>query len=131
LVAKPLSFEFGLDEQWRGLIRDTKPRAGERAVYTMTTRSGESGEAYALVAFLPNMTGSGSILLVAGTTGEGTQAAGEFISDENRASAALKAMGIDPAGPPRYFEILLKVQAIAGSPSRSSVLAARLVREPE
>lgn len=131
LLGKSLSFEFGIDEKWRGLIRNTKPRAGERTVYTMTTRSGETGEAYAVVAFLPNVTGPGSVLLVAGTTGEGTQAAGEFISDENRASKALRAMGIDPFGPPRYFEILLKVQAVAGSPSQSSVLAERVIREPE
>ncbi len=129
LLGKSLSFEFGIDDQWRGMIRNTKPRAGERAVYAMTTRSGETGEAYAVVAFIPNLTGPGSVLLVAGTTGEGTQAAGEFISDETRASKALRDMGIDPAGPPRYFEILLKVQAVAGSPSQSAVLAARVVPE--
>lgn len=131
LLGKSLSFEFGIDEKWRGYIRDTKPRAGERAAYTMTTRSGETGEAYAVVAFLPNVTGSGSVLVVAGTTGEGTQAAGEFISDESRASKALRAMGIDPFGPPRYFEILLKVQAVAGSPSQSAVVAERVIRVPD
>jgi hypothetical protein len=122
-----LSFEFDIDDHRRGLIRNRTPRPGEQAVYSMTTRAGESGEAYAVVAFLPNLTGSGSVLLVAGTTGEGTQAAGEFIADEKQASRTLRGMGIDPAGPPRYFEILLKVQAVAGSPSRSAVLARRIV----
>jgi hypothetical protein len=127
LLGKTLDFQFGIDDKWRGLIRNMKPRAGEQAVYAMTTRSGETGEAYAVVAFVPNLTGQGSVLLIAGTTGEGTQAAGEFISDEVRSSKALQGIGIDPAGPLRYFEILLKVQTVAGSPSQSAVLATRVI----
>ncbi|HOK46741.1 MAG TPA: hypothetical protein PLK67_12455, partial [Bryobacteraceae bacterium] len=129
LLGKSLSFQFGIDGQWRGMIRNLKPRAGEQPLYAMTTRSGESGEAYAVVALIPNVTGQGSVLLVAGTTGEGTQAAGEFICDEALASKALREIGIDPEGPLRYFEILLKVQTVAGSPSQSAVLAARTIPE--
>jgi hypothetical protein len=129
LLDPSLSFEFDIDEHRRGLVRNRTPRPGEQAVYSMTTHAGETGQAYAVVAFIPNLTGSGSVLMVAGTSGEGTQAAGEFIADEHQASKALRAMGIDPTGPPRYFEILLKVQAVAGSPSRSAVLAQRLVPE--
>ncbi len=95
----------------------------------MRTNAGESGEAYAVVAFVPNVNGEGHVLLIAGTTAEGTEAAGEFITDEARASAALKAIGIDPAGPPRYFEILLEAKAIAGSASQSTILASRLISD--
>jgi hypothetical protein len=95
----------------------------------MTTNAGESGEAYAVVAFVPNVNGEGDVLLIAGTTAEGTEAAGEFITDETRVSAALKAIGIDPAGPPRHFEILLQAKAIAGSASQSTILASRLISD--
>ena len=81
----------------------------------MTTFPGQSGKAYAEVALVPNVNGNGKVLLINGTTAEGTEAAGEFITDETRAAAALKSIGIDPAGPPHYFEFLLEANAIGGS----------------
>jgi hypothetical protein len=82
-----------------------------------------------MVALVPNVNGNGNVLLVGGTTAEGTEAAGEFITDDARTSGALKSIGIDPAGPPRYFEFLLEVKAIAGSGSQSKLLASRLISE--
>jgi hypothetical protein len=129
LFGEKLNFQYDWDQARRGLFRNRSPRAGERAVYSMRTNAGETGEAYAVVAFVPNVNGEGHVLLIAGTTAEGTEAAGEFITDETRASAALKAIGIDPAGPPRYFEILLEAKAIAGSASQSTILASRLISD--
>lgn len=129
LLGGSLTFQFEMDERQRGKIRNRAPRPGEQLVYSMTTPAGETGHSYGVIAFLPNVTGAGSALLIAGTSGEGTQAAGEFILDEARAVKTLKAIGIDPTGPPRYFEILIKVDAVAGNPSRSTVLAERLVPE--
>lgn len=129
LISETLNFQFDWDQARRGLFRNRSPRAGERAVYSMTTNSGESGEAYAVVAFVPNVNGEGHVLLIAGTTAEGTEAAGEFITDDTRASAALKSIGIDPAGPPRHFEILLEAKAIAGSASQSTILASRVISD--
>jgi len=127
LFSDKMNFQFDWDQARRGMVRNRSPRAGEQAVYAMTTNPGESGKAYAVVAFLPNVNGEGNVLLISGTTAEGTEAAGEFITDETRAAAALKAIGIDPAGPPRYFEILIAAKAIAGSASQSTILASRLI----
>jgi len=127
LFSDKMNFQFDWDQARRGMVRNRSPRSGEQAVYAMTTNSGESGKAYAVVAFLPNVNGEGNILLISGTTAEGTEAAGEFITDETRAAATLKAIGIDPAGPPRYFEILIAAKAIAGSASQSTILASRLI----
>lgn len=129
LFSEKLNFQFDWDAVRRGVFRNRSPRAGERSIYSMTTNPGETGEAYAVVAFVPNVTGDGNTLLIEGTTAEGTEAAGEFITDEARATDALKAMGIDPAGPPRYFEILLEAKAIAGSASQSRSLATRLISD--
>jgi hypothetical protein len=129
LFGEKLNFQFEWDQSRRGEFRNRSPRAGEQAVYAMRSNPGESGEAYAVVAFVPNVNGDGHVLLIAGTTAEGTEAAGEFITDEARASAALRAIGIDPAGPPRYFEILLVAKAIAGSASQSTILASRLISD--
>jgi hypothetical protein len=127
LLGASLNFQFEMDERQRGKIRNRFPRQGEQTVYSMTTPAGETGRSYGVIAFVPNVTGTGSALLIAGTSGEGTQAAGEFICDEARTVKTLKAVGIDPTGPPRYFEILIQVDAVAGNPSRSTVLAERLV----
>jgi hypothetical protein len=124
-----LNFQFDWDQVRRGRYRNRAPRSGEQAVYSMTTNPGDSGKAYAVVALVPNVNGNGNVLLVGGTTAEGTEAAGEFITDDARTSGALKSIGIDPAGPPRYFEFLLEVKAIAGSGSQSKLLARRLISE--
>jgi hypothetical protein len=129
LFSEKLNFQFDWDQVRRGLFRNRSPRPGEQAVYSMSTFPGESGNAYADVAFVPNVNGDGNVLLINGTTAEGTEAAGEFITDEKRAGAALRDMGIDPAGPPRYFEIFLKAKAIAGSASQSTILASRLITD--
>jgi hypothetical protein len=129
LFNEKLNFQFDWDQVRRGLFRNRSPRPGEQAVYAMTTNPGESGKAYAMVGLVPNVNGNGHVLLVGGTTAEGTEAAGDFITDENRTAAALTAIGIDPAGPPRYFEFLLEVKAIAGSGSQSTILASRLISD--
>lgn len=124
-----LNFQFDWDQARRGLFRNRSPRAGEHSVYSMRTNPGEKGEAYAVVAFVPNVNGQGNVLLISGTTAEGTEAAGEFITDDIRASAALRAIGIDPAGPCRHFEILLEAKTIAGSASQSTILASRVISD--
>lgn len=129
LFNETLNFQYDWDQARRGLFRNRSPRAGEQSVYSMRTNPGEKGEAYAVVAFVPNVNGEGHVLLISGTTAEGTEAAGEFITDDTRASAALRAIGIDPAGPPRHFEILLEAKAIAGSASQSTILASRVISD--
>jgi hypothetical protein len=129
LFDEKLNFQFDWDPKRRGMFRNRSPRPGEQPVYSMTSNSGETGSAYAVVAFVPNVNGGGHVLLVSGTTAEGTEAAGEFITDEKRAAAALKGIGIDPAGPPRYFEILLEARTIAGSATQSAILASRVISD--
>ncbi len=128
LFADGLNFQFDLDAAHRGMFRNRSARAGEPQTYSMTTDSGQSGQAFAQIAFIPNLNGEGNVLLIAGTTAEGTEAAGEFILDRARTVSALRSIGIDPAGPPRYFEMLLDVNAIAGTASHSHIVAARLIR---
>jgi hypothetical protein len=127
LFSEKLNFQFDWDENRKGIVRNRSPRPGERSVYSTHSNPGESGSTYSVVAFVPNVNGEGHVLLVAGTTSEGTEAAGEFITDEKRATAALREIGINPRGPPRYFEILLEARTIAGSASHSSILASRLI----
>jgi len=69
---------------------------------------------YARIAFLPARSDAAPSLLIAGTTAQSTEAAGEFLLDKRRFGQALHAMGIDPAGPPRFFEILIRSSDFVG-----------------
>jgi hypothetical protein len=125
LYYENLPFQF--DDAKLGAIRNLAARSGESKQYFTPTRSGQIGDVFAIVAFLPNIGGTGYALLTAGTTAEGTVAAEEFVLDQAHLSTALRTMGIDAAGPPHYFEILLKVKTFPGSATQASVEAWRLL----
>jgi hypothetical protein len=110
-----------------GLIRDIHPAANEQETYVPTARGGATGDSFALVAFVANPDQSGQILLLAGLNREGTQAAGNLVTDPARLAAAIRACGISPAGPLKHFQILLHVYTMAGSPSQFDVTACHVL----
>jgi hypothetical protein len=110
-----------------GLIRNIHPAANEQATYVPTARGGATGDSFALVAFVANPDQSGQILLLAGLNREGTQAAGNLVTDPARLAAAIRTCGISPAGPLKHFQILLHVYTMAGSPSQFDVTACHVL----
>lgn len=113
-----------------GFIRNLHPAAKEPDSYVPTARGGATGESFALVALVGNPEQSGQVLLLAGLNREGTQAAGNFVSDPERLSAALRDCGIPSAALPRHFEILLRVDTMAGSPSHFGVASCHTLAGP-
>jgi len=103
------------------IVRNKAPNPGEAAEYPCL----EHNQSYAAVAFLPSESGSGNVLLIAGTTAEATAAGGEFVLNAGRIGPALKAIGMDPGGAPHFFELLLRVNAFVGGSTQSDVVAAR------
>jgi hypothetical protein len=69
---------------------------------------------YARIAFLPARADAAPSLLIAGSTAQSTEAAGEFLLDKSRFGQTLRSMGIDPAGPPLSFEILIRSSNFVG-----------------
>lgn len=119
-----LDFQFvGAPVPGGGLIRNLRPRAGEQATYVPTARGGATGESFAVAAVVGNPNQSGQVLLMAGLNREGTQAVGRLMTDPPRLSTALEKCGIAPNGPLKHFEMLLRVDTLAGSPSQFDVLA--------
>ena len=110
-----------------GIIRNVHPAANEQMTYVPTARGGATGESFSLVAFVANPDQSGQVLLLAGLNREGTQAAGNFVTDPLRLAAALRNCGISPGGPLKHFEILLRVDTMAGSPSQFDVVACHVL----
>jgi hypothetical protein len=104
------------------------PLPGEPARWEPTLPA-VSGTAYAILSLIPNLTGKGWVLLVAGTSSAGTGAASELLTDPARLRKELLARGIDPVGHVQRLELLLRVRS-QGRDSRSySVIASRVVRD--
>ncbi len=126
LWERQLDFWIEWDNTLQKMIcRNKSPRPGELPVYIPAAGSFATGESYAMLAFLPNPNQSGYILLIAGTTSEGTQIAGQFVTNLDSFGKALAKAGIDPGGPARPFQALLRLTAMAGSPGRFDVISFR------
>jgi hypothetical protein len=126
LFNNQLDFRFDLDGG-QEIIRNVHPRSGEKPLYVPTAGGYATGESFATISFLPNPGKNGHVLLLAGANGEGTKAAGELITNRQRLSAELRNCGIKPTGPVRYFQLLLGLDTMAGSPSDVKVIACHVL----
>ncbi len=104
-------------------ITNRAPRSGESAIYRYDPSSPKQ-TAYALIALLPNLSGSGRVLIVEGTGIAGTEAAEEFLTNPAKMTQTLDAVWRRNHPVPN-FEILLETTNLNGSDSRSRVVASR------
>lgn len=126
LFEDQLDFEFVRDPELRAeVIRNKRAQPGELPRYVPTARGWGTGHSFATIALVGNPNQSGKVLLVAGTSAEGTEAAGQFVANSAQFARTLQAHGIDPGGPPAHFQILLQVRTMAGSSSTLDVVACR------
>jgi hypothetical protein len=125
-----LNFQCSLEAKGDIVYRNAAPQHSELAEYPSADDS-RHNRAYARIAFLPRRAGFGSALLIAGTTAQATQAAGELMADQTRLMRILRSIGVDPTGPPRYFEILIRSNTFVGGAILPEVAAWRLKAAPE
>ena len=129
LFQDQMDFDFVYDANLRQeVIRDKHPRKGELSGYVPTARGFDTGQAFAVMAFVGNPSQNGHVLVLAGTNAEGTEAAGKLASNLNLLSRSLQNCGIDPAGPAVRFEMLLEVHTMAGSPNTFNVIACHQIQ---
>jgi hypothetical protein len=126
LFNKQLDFRFELDAG-QEIIRNVHPRSDEKSVYVPTAGGYATGQSFATISFLPNPGQNGHILLLAGANGEGTTAAGELITNSQWLSTELQNCGIRPTGQIKYFQLLLGLNTMAGSPSDVKVIACHIL----
>jgi hypothetical protein len=128
MFSNQLDFQFVLDRNL-GLerIRNFHPGPHEELWYTGAPQGNALGEEFAIVAFVQNPAHNGQVLLLAGERGEGTKAAGDLVTDLPRLSAELQKCGINPHGPLRHFEFLLRITTTAGSLNHSEVVACHIL----
>jgi hypothetical protein len=108
-------------------VRNKRPGNGELTSYVPTAEGWGTGHAYAIVALVANPDQLGQVLILAGSNAEATEAAGKLASDLEAIPKILRNHGIDPNGPVRQFEILLRVSTMAGSPNTFDVVACHVL----
>ncbi len=118
LFGDQLDFKFVYSQELNlEIIENLHPAAGEKATYVPTARGFATGESFAIVAFIQNLNQTGHVLLLAGANGEGTEAAGNLVTERSHLLHALQYCGAFPEGPPESFELLLRLHTMAGSPN--------------
>lgn len=105
------------------------PLPGEQKTYVGLRWTGTAGEDYAAIALLPNAEPRGSVLILQGLQQEGTEAAGRFLADPASTRALRRALKLPPEPKAKEgFEVLIRIQAVAGAPNSENICATRLIR---
>lgn len=112
-----MNFTVKFDNDGSIEVMNRAPTAGEQPVYSQANSA-----QYCVVAYLPNPDRNGNVLLIEGTGAEATEAAGNFLLSENQLSSFKKTLHSDRFP---YFEVLLKVSSVQGTPLTSNVEAYR------
>ena len=130
LFESQLNFSFEEDKAThRFYFRSKRPKPGEPATY-VPTENGGSVETYADIALLPNLGNSGSVLILSGITMEGAEAAGELVAGKDFSRELTRMIGLQSVRE-NYFEILLKIRAVAGASGNSQIVTYRLIQPGE
>jgi hypothetical protein len=122
-----LKFHVEYDGQTRNsVVRNLSPQAGEQQIYRWT-ESGGSGDAYCALAFVPNLRGTGNVLIIAGTVGDSTEATGEYLTNIGASSTLWASLLQSNRGQLPYFEALLKLGTLHGVARTPEVVAVRIL----
>jgi hypothetical protein len=101
------------------------PLPGEPAVFLGTPGNQPTTEDYAVVSLLPGLDPSRSILILAGATTFGTQAAVEYVCREDSVKVLLQRLRVAKAGELKPFEALLHVKIVHGVPVMTDLVSVR------
>lgn len=125
LFESQLNFGLEQDPKTRKFhIRNKSPLRGEKAVYGADNYE----ESYADIALLPNLSGTGFILMLSGVTMEMTEAAGELVASPEFPALLNKIVNapVGEAGIP-FLEILMQAKSMAGTARAPKIVAHRLI----
>ena len=105
-------------------IINLKPQPGEFATYSSHWNE-PAHETFALIDFLPNLSGSGHLLVLEGLDVAGTQAAAEMLLYPSAIDPILK-QATRPDKSLRNFEVLLRSTSIESNATGTQVIASRI-----
>ena len=120
-----LNYHIDLDvPNDRILVRNDAPAAGERALIEFAGTEREK-HGFAVLAYIPNLSGNGHVLMIGGTSSVGTEAGMDFLLDRERLRAVL-TRAMRPDGSVRPFEILLQCALRASGTTDVQVIGVRI-----
>jgi hypothetical protein len=102
-------------------VINRRPQANEPPRWT-SDRTNPQHRVYAVVAYLPNLTGTGNVLILEGITMAGTECAWDFVADQGKLNSFLRTIRRSDGRIP-HFEIVLGTNNINGSAGEASILA--------
>jgi len=106
-------------------VFNVHPHTGEPAYFNSTPRIAPLSEDYAVIALVPGLNPSESVMILAGTTTIGTQAAVEFVCHEDSVRQLLSRLNVLSSGEVKPFEAVLRVKVARGVPVETSLVAVR------
>jgi hypothetical protein len=98
---------------------------GEAQVFLAKPSSQSVAEDYAILGLKPGLDPAHSMLILAGTTTVGTQAAAEYVCRQDSVAELLQRLGVSTPGDLKPFEALLRVKVTHGVPVNTDLLAVR------
>jgi hypothetical protein len=110
-------------------VVNVHPLPGEPKTYLGTPANQPTTEDYAVVSLLPGLDPSRSIMILAGDTTFGTQAAVEYVCREDSVKDLLQRLRVSKLGELKPFEALLHVKIVHGVPVMTDLVSVRDRRE--
>jgi len=106
-------------------IINVHPQTGEPKEYLATPPNEPLTEDYSVVALIRGLNPAHSVLILAGTTTIGTQAAVEYVCQRNSLEQLLLRLSVSNAGELKPFEAVIRVKVARGVPVSSELIALR------
>ena len=122
-VRRPDELQPRLRRYGRG-IRTSRTAIRDRArpPPTPSTRYPNGFVGYSVVAYLPNPSHNGNVIILTGTDSDATSAAAEFLTSEEQLKKFQDTLHVQKFP---YFEVLLKTSRLSGTSFSSEILAYR------
>jgi len=125
LFEKQLNFYFEEDPASHTFhFRNLHPRPGESEIYALGTNADGQTTGYVDIAILPNITGTGSVLLLNGFSMETNEAAANLIFTNDLPPALSQLISSQP--PNAKIEILLRTQNLDGAERGWDIVTTRV-----
>jgi len=106
-------------------VVNVHPRPGEPRVFLASPANQPTTEDYAVVSLLPGLDPSRSILILAGNSTFGTQAAVEYVCREDSIKELLQRLKVSKPADLKPFEALLHVKIVHGVPVVTDLISTR------
>lgn len=125
LFENHMDFAFSIDNpDTHAVFLNRHPAPGELSSYSSYSSTTKT-KAYSVLAFLPNLSGTGNVLILEGLSMVGTEAAVDLAMDDERLLPILAKIR-KPNGSLPHFEMLLESETLGDSAGPAKVVGVHL-----